>query len=121
MPALTLFDGYKFKCEGSATTFFYDPRDQYPGHFDRTDIYNENHRIKNSADSLMLRPGYKVILYENPKFQGIDASVDEKGNETKATYEIIEGAYLNGSEEGRLLCQPIKNRVLAGYEKNSIG
>ena len=69
----------------------------------------------------MLRPGYKVILYELPKWQGIDASVDDEGNETKATYEIIEGAYLNGSEEGRLLCQPIKNSVIRGKEKNAIG
>lgn len=121
MPALILYNGRKGTCAGSASRHIYDPRDRYPGHFDRADTNDAKKRVSYFADSLMLRPGYKVILYELPKWQGIDASVDDEGNETKATYEIIEGAYLHGSEEGRLLCQPIKNSVITGKEKNSIG
>ena len=110
MPALILFDGFTHSCDGAASRHFYDPREKYPGQYDRYDLYWN--RVRWSADSMMLRPGYKVILYELPKWQGIDASIDDKGNKIDATYEIIEGAYQDGSEEGRLLCQPINNRIL---------
>ena len=117
MPALMLFDGFTHSCDGAASRHFYDPREKYPGQYDRDDLYYT--RIRYSADSMMLRPGYKVILYEMPKFEGLDASVDDKGEKVRATYEVIEGAFAEGSDEGRLKCQPIKNRVISGYEANA--
>ena len=119
MPALMLFDGGKERaCNGSASRHFYDPREKYPGQFDRDDLYYT--RIRFGADSMMLRPGYKVILYEKPKFQGLDAYVNDKGETIPANYEVIEGAWAEGSDEGRLKCQPIKNRVIAeGYKKQA--
>ena len=50
-----------------------------PGEFDRYDFYKGNFRVDYQVDAVMLRPGYKVYLYEKPKWTG--------------PYEVIEGAY----------------------------
>ena len=89
MPAAVLFNDGKSKCGYSASRHYYDPREEYPGEFDRGDFFNT--RLDWAVDSVMLRPGYKAYLFAQPKWQG--------------TFEVIEGAFQDGDAgEGRLKC-----------------
>ena len=89
MPAALLFNDGKSKCGYSASRHYYDPREEYPGEFDRSDFTKT--RLDWAVDSVMLRPGYKAYLFAQPKWQG--------------TFEVIEGAFQDGDVgEGRLKC-----------------
>ena len=91
MPAATLFwDGEK-NCTFSPSFLFYNPDEPNPGQYDQIDTEKRNWRAVKSIDAVMLRPGYKIYLYEKKHWQG--------------DYDVIEGAYQpEGVEEKRLLC-----------------
>ena len=84
MPAVMLFHDKQSKCSYSASKHFYNPAIEVPGEYDREDFFGRggNSRLDTSVDAVMLRPGYKVYLYEDPKWTGY--------------YEVFEGAYQEG-------------------------
>ena len=90
MPAVILFHDEESNCSYAASRLFYNPEVKSPGEYDQRDFRSSNYRLNTEVDSVKLRPGYKVYLYEQPKWQG--------------NYEVIEGAYEEVSNEGRLKC-----------------
>ena len=67
MPALMLFYDKQGTCSFTPSRHFYDPTEQYPGEFQGSDFYLRRYFV---SDSLMLRPGYRVILYEKKMWKG---------------------------------------------------
>ena len=94
MPAaLTFYDGHQ-NCGFGAKRDMYDPKEQYPGYVDQDDL--RDRRDVKWVDSVMLPPGYKLYIYEKPKWQG--------------EFEVIDGAYQEGQYEGRLKCQKLSKK-----------
>ena len=89
MPALMLFKDKKKSCTNMASRHFYNPRDPYPGEFQGEDFISA--RTLYASDSLMLRPGYRVYLYEQKMWHG--------------KYAVYEGKWASGdASEGKLEC-----------------
>ena len=84
-----LFFDYKKSCSNSASRHFYNPRDPYPGEFQGEDMNST--RTWWNTDSLMLRPGYKVYLYEKKMWRG--------------KYAVYEGKWASDdASQGKLQC-----------------
>ena len=62
MPAVLLFDDYNGKCGGAPSRHFFDPTSPSPGEVNDEELADQR-KITREVDSVMLRPGYKVVLY----------------------------------------------------------
>ena len=89
MPAAMLF--LSKRCNGGAARFFYDPRYKHAeGEYNRIDIDATRGGYK-AVNSVMLRPGYTIQLYEEQGWRGKSVK--------------IHGAYAaNQEKDGRLEC-----------------
>ena len=66
MPAAVLYGGAgkKHQCAGAASKFMFDIKDgKGAGEYNREDIEKER-TLANAVDSVMLRPGYAIQLFE---------------------------------------------------------
>ena len=68
MPAVIFFYDHESKCSWAASRHYYNPAVRNPGEYDRRDFAGLNYRLNWHIDSVMLRPGYKVYLFEEPKW-----------------------------------------------------
>ena len=68
MPAVIFFYDHESKCSWAASRHYYNPAVRNPGEYDRRDFAGLNYRLNWHVDSVMLRPGYKVYLFEEPKW-----------------------------------------------------
>ena len=93
MPAAMLYGNKELtrKCDRGAARFFYDPKyKSAAGEYNRIDIEAMKGTHK-EVDSVMLRPGYAIQLYEEQGWRGKSVR--------------IHGAYgANQEKEGRLEC-----------------
>ena len=63
MPAVLLFHDMEGKCGGAPSRHFFDPTQPNAGEVNDEDLRLQRH-LTREVDSVMLRPGYKVVLYK---------------------------------------------------------